>query len=90
MTSLIIITAVRFLKSKNKIQLVNEEFHDLGYQTGSFSLHSLRNVGQLKIRNYRDMGQMSLKLPAMFDQNPPHTFDKIVEKLITAKNALKA
>ena len=28
---------------------------------------------------------MSMKLPAMFDQNPPHTFDKIVKKLITAK-----
>ena len=26
------------------------------------------------------MCQMSMKLPAMFDQNPPHTFDKIVEK----------
>ena len=23
---------------------------------------------------------MSMKLPAMFDQNPLHTFDKIVEK----------
>ena len=23
----------------------------------------------------------------MFDQNPPHTFDKIVEKLITTKNS---
>ena len=28
---------------------------------------------------------MSMKLPAMFDQNPPHTFDKIVKKLITTK-----
>ena len=35
------------------------------------------------------MWQMSMKLPAMFDQNPPHTFDKIVKKLITTKNALK-
>ena len=33
---------------------------------------------------------MSMKLPAMFDQNPPHTFDKIVKKLVTTKNALKA
>ena len=33
---------------------------------------------------------MSVKLPAMFDQNPPHTFGKIVKKLITTKNALKA
>ena len=31
------------------------------------------------------MCQMSMKLPAMFDQNPPHTFDKIVKKLITTK-----
>ena len=31
------------------------------------------------------MWQMSMKLPAMFDQNPPHTFDKIVKKLITTK-----
>ena len=29
-----------------------------------------------------------MKLPAMFDQNPSHTFDKIV-KQITIKNALK-
>ena len=36
------------------------------------------------------MRQMPKKLPAMFDQNPPHTFDKIVKKLITAKNDLKA
>ena len=32
---------------------------------------------------------MSVKLSAMFDQNPPHTFDKIVKKQITIKNALK-
>ena len=31
------------------------------------------------------MCQMSMKLSAMFDQNPPHTFDKIVEKKITTK-----
>ena len=32
------------------------------------------------------MYQMSMKLPAMFDQNPSHTFDKhdkIEKKLIT-------
>ena len=40
--------------------------------------------------NNRVMCQMSMKLPAMFDQNPPHTFDKIVKKLINTKNALKA
>ena len=28
---------------------------------------------------------MSINLPVMFDQNPPHTFDKIVEKQITTK-----
>ena len=31
------------------------------------------------------MCQTSMKLPAMFDQNNPHTFDKIVKKLITTK-----
>ena len=36
------------------------------------------------------MCQMSVKLSAMLDQNPPQTFDKIVKKLITTKNALKA
>ena len=35
------------------------------------------------------MCQMSMKLPAMFDQIPPHTFDKIVKKQ-KSKNALKA
>ena len=35
------------------------------------------------------MCQMSMKLPAMFDQNPPHTFDKIVKKLITTKRLSK-
>ena len=48
------------------------------------------NVGQLKVNNNRVMCQMSMKLPAMFDQIPPHNFDKIVKKLITTKNALKA
>ena len=43
----------------------------------------------VKVNNNRVMCQMSMKLPAMFDQNPPHTFDKIVKKLITTKNALK-
>ena len=36
------------------------------------------------------MRQMSMKIHAMFDQNPPHTFDKIVKKLLTTKNAIKA
>ena len=31
------------------------------------------------------MCQMSMKLLAMFDQNAPHTLDKIVKKLITTK-----
>ena len=35
------------------------------------------------------MCQMSMKLLAMFDQNPPHTFDKIVKKLITTKKLSK-
>ena len=32
------------------------------------------------------MCQKSMKLPAKFDQNSLHTFDKIVKKLITTKN----
>ena len=28
---------------------------------------------------------MSMELPAMYDPNPPHIFDKIVEKQITTK-----
>ena len=35
------------------------------------------------------MCQMSVKLPAMFDQNPTHTFDKIVKKLKTTKTLSK-
>ena len=31
------------------------------------------------------MCQMSMKLPAMFDQNPTQTFDKIRKKLIRTK-----
>ena len=33
---------------------------------------------------------MSMNLAAMFVKSPPHTFNKIVKKLITTKNALKA
>ena len=29
------------------------------------------------------MCPMFMKLPVIFDQNPPHNFDKIVKKLIT-------
>ena len=35
------------------------------------------------------MCQMSMKLSAMFDQNPADTFDKIVKKLITTKTLSK-
>ena len=35
------------------------------------------------------MCQMSMKLPSMFDQNPSHTFDIIVEKQITKKTLSK-
>ena len=91
MTRLIIITAVKFLACKNQIQLVILEFGDLGHQTGSFGPTLVyANVGQLKVNNNRVMWQMSMKLPAMFDQNHPDTFDKIVKKLITTKKALKA
>ena len=31
------------------------------------------------------MCQMSMKLPAMFDQNAPHIFDKLPKKLVTTK-----
>ena len=31
---------------------------------------------------------MPIKLPAMFDKNPPHTIEKIVKKLITTKKTL--
>ena len=91
MTRLIVITAVKFLACKNQIQLVILEFGDLGHQTGSFWPYTVyANVGQLKVNNNRVMCQISMKLPAMFNQNPTHTFDKIVKKLITTKNALRA
>ena len=77
-------TAVRFLASKNQFQLVILEFGDLGYQTGSFSSTVYANVGQLKVNNNRVM-----KLPAMFDQNPPHNLDQIVAKHVPMKNDLK-
>ena len=35
------------------------------------------------------MCQMSMKLPAMFDQNPSHTFDEIVKNLITTNKAYR-
>ena len=35
------------------------------------------------------MCQMSMKLSTMFDQNLPHTFDKIVEKQIATKTLSK-
>ena len=35
------------------------------------------------------MCQMSMKLFVMSDQNPPHSFDKIVEKHITTKTLSK-
>ena len=82
---MIIITVVRFLACKNQIQLVILEFGDLGHQTGIFDPTVYANVGQLKVHNNRVMSQVSMKLPTMFDQNPPHTFDKIVKKLIPTK-----
>ena len=48
MTRLIIITGVRFLASKNQIQLVILEFFDLGHQTGSFSPTQLRKCRSIK------------------------------------------
>ena len=48
MTRLIIITAVRFLACENKIQLVILEFGDLGHQTGSLALYSLRKCRSIK------------------------------------------
>ena len=43
------------------------------------------DVGQLKVNNNKVKCQIFMKFCAMFDQNPPHTFDKIVEKHITTK-----
>ena len=73
---------------KNQIQLVILEFWSPNRKFWPYTVYT--NVGQLKVNNNRIMCQMSVKLPAMFDQNPPHTFGKIVKKLITTKNALKA
>ena len=47
------------------------------------------NVGQLKVNNNRVMCQMSMKLPAMFDQNPPHTFSQNSEKTHNYKKLSK-
>ena len=80
MTRLIIITAVRFLPCKNQIQLLILEFGDLGHQTGRFGpIQFTQNVGQLRVNNNRVMCQMSMKLPAMFDQNPTHTLEKTLK-----------
>ena len=35
------------------------------------------------------MCQISMKLPVMFDENPPHTFDKIVENRLQQKTLSK-
>ena len=48
MTRLIIITAVKFLASKNQIQLVILEFGDFGHQAGSLTLYSLRKCRSIK------------------------------------------
>ena len=77
-------TGRRFLASKNQIQLAVVEFGDLGHQIGSFSPTQNTNIGQLKV-NDKVMCHMSMMLPAMFDQNPPHTFDKIVENRLQQK-----
>ena len=45
---LIIITAERFLASKNQIRLVIFEFGDIGHQLGSLALHILRKCGSIK------------------------------------------
>ena len=42
------------------------------------------------INNNKVMCQMPMKFPVIFDQNPIRTLDKIVEKLVTTKNPLKA
>ena len=42
------------------------------------------DVGQLKV-NKKVMCQMSMKLPAMLDQNHPKTYNKLVEKRIKPK-----
>ena len=47
-------------------------------------------VGQIKVNNNKVMCHLSKKPSDMFDQNPACTFDKIREKPILMKNALKA
>ena len=75
-TRLNIITARRFLASKNQFQLVILEFGCLGHRMASFgSIQHYTYVGQIKVNHNWVMCQMSVKLPAMFDQNPPHTLD---------------
>ena len=53
MTRLIIITARRFLASKNQFQLAILEFDYLGHQIGSFSpaQHTYNYVGQIKVNH---------------------------------------
>ena len=78
MTRLIIITAKRILSSKNQIQLAILKFGDLGHQIGSFS-------NTYSSDRYRPM---SMKIFAMFGQNPSNTFDKILEKQHKSSHSL--
>ena len=67
--------------SKNQIRLVIFEFGDIGHGIGSFShTQYYASEGQLKVNNNGLMCQMSMKLPAMLEQNSPLNFDKEVEK----------
>ena len=74
------------MASKNQFQLAILEF---GHQIASFSSTQHTHVGQIKVNHNKVMCQMSMKLHAMFDQNPPHTFDYIVAEHIPMKNDLK-
>ena len=89
MNRFIIITAVSFLACKNQIQLVILEFGDLGHPTEVLALYSLCKCRSIKVNNNRVICQMSMKLLAMLDQNPPHIFDKIVKKLVQQETLSK-
>ena len=73
MTRLIITTA-RFL-----------EFDYQGHPIGSVSPTQHTHVGQIKVNNKKVMCQKSMKLPAMFEQNPPQTLDQTAAKQIQIK-----
>ena len=71
MTRLIIPSPKSFMASKNQFQLAILEFGYLGHRIGSFSPTQHKHK--------------SVKLPAIFDQNPPKALGQIVAKHIPMK-----